>query len=134
MKTTLKVLAMNDNLFIQRRRVINALYFTRDCFNKQLPYIKVRIVDYTDKANAKYKTLGLCFINKDYITISSDLIKWNDDKLNTIVSHELIHAYIGEISSDTDKYHNEKCPLMKSTYTRALSTTEIKTILKGYTR
>lgn len=99
----MKILPMTDKLFAHRRRVIAMLYEARDLLKMELPRIKVRIVDFEND-----RTLGLCFIDKDYITISQDLVNWNDTFLREIVWHELAHAYF-------NAKHDEKCILMRPT-------------------
>lgn len=99
----MQVLKMTDELFTQRRRVITQLYAARKVIGKELPRIKVRIVKFDSRS-----TLGVCFIDKDFISISSDLTQWNDEKLRFIVWHELGHAYFRAS-------HDENCVLMRST-------------------
>lgn len=100
-----KVLPMSDALFRQRRRVINMLYSARAVIGRELPRIKVRIVEFN-----KGSTLGLCMIDQDYITVSSECVTWDDTLLRHVVWHELCHAYF-------NAQHNEKCPLMRPTVT-----------------
>lgn len=92
---------MTDDLFIQRRRVMDMLYEAREVLKMDLPRIKIRIVDFEKNTN----TLGMCFIDKNYITISKDIGSWNEDYLRHIVWHELAHAYFSA-------EHDVNCPLM----------------------
>jgi hypothetical protein len=95
---------MDDPLFAQRRRVIDCLYDAKRVLGVDLPRVKVRIVDY-DEA----KTLGLCHIGKDHITVSGDVFNWSDEKLRHIVWHELAHAWF-------NAKHDPANPLMAPTY------------------
>lgn len=105
-----EVLKMTDELFKFRRRIIGFLYEARDIvkeeIGKDLPRIKVRIVDYI-KSEEK-SILGKCHIDANYITISKDLAKVNESLLRHVVWHELVHAYLGFTG------HDESSILMKS--------------------
>jgi hypothetical protein len=114
-----EILPMNDELFTQRRRVINALYFVRDVLGMRLPYIKVRIVTFE-----KSSVMGRCYIEKDYINISDDILNWNDERLLNVVAHELLHAYY-------NAKHDDDCKLM-SPYYKDLKKGELIEILKRY--
>jgi len=96
-----KVIKMSDDLFVQRRRVMQTLYEAHKVLNMDLPRIKVRIVDFEKET----LVLGKCFINKNYITISRELKNWDEDLLRHVVWHELAHAYF-------NAKHDDKCPLM----------------------
>lgn len=96
---------MDDVLFAQRRRIIDLLYEAKRVLGMDLPRIKVRIVDYTTN-----NTMGLCHIDKDYITVSAKLFDWSEDTLRHIVWHELAHAWFNAKHDDTD-------PLMATQYT-----------------
>lgn len=98
----MKVLEMNDKLFRQRRRVIDALYEAKRVLGMELPRIKVRIVEFNEK---EQHVLGVCFIEKDYISISHQIVSWNDDMVRHVVWHELGHAWF-------KAKHDESCPLM----------------------
>ena len=103
MKKKAEVIPMSDTLFIQRRRVITMLYEARSVLGMELPRIKVRIVEFEKRDNEK--VLGRCFIDKDYITISKEMVNWSDDFLRSVVWHELGHAYF-------NAKHDLTCPLM----------------------
>ena len=117
----MKILKMTKDLFTQRQRVMDMLYDARNILNTKLPYIKVRIVDFEEQD----KVLGKCFIDKDYITISKDLISWNDDYLREVVWHELAHAYF-------NAKHDEVCPLMAPKLSNAHSREVLVEALKTY--
>ena len=95
--------SMNDDLFIQRRRVINMLYEAKNHLASiiELPYITVRIADFNQE-----NLLGLGFFIKNEIVISDKMKKWSDEYLRFVVYHELGHAYF-------NAQHNEQCILMK---------------------
>lgn len=93
---------MSDDLFIQRRRVINMLYEVREYLKIELPYITVRIADFH-----KENLLGLGFFIKNQIVISDQLKFWSDEYLRHVIYHELAHAYF-------NAPHNESCILMPS--------------------
>ena len=97
----MKIIKMNDDLFLQRRRVMTMLYDAHKVLNVDLPRIKVRLVDFEKEMHV----LGKCFINKNYITISKEIVNWDENFLRHVVWHELAHAYF-------NAKHDEKCPLM----------------------
>lgn len=119
----MKILEMTNDLFIQRRRVIQMLYDARKIINQDLPRIKVRIVDFEEEKN----TLGQCYINKDFITISKDLSNWDDDYLRHVVWHELAHAYF-------NAKHDETCPLMHPNINKAKDKQILTKALKKYAK
>jgi hypothetical protein len=123
----MKIIKMTDSLFIQRRRVMDMLYEAREVLSMELPRIKIRIVDFEEEKN----TLGLCYIDQNYITISKSIDSWDEDYLRHIVWHELAHAYF-------NAKHDEKCPLMHPIANlgqkKALLTKALKKIAKAHSR
>lgn len=69
-----EVLKMTDELFKFRKRVIGFLYEARTIISneigRELPRIKVRIVDYLNKGHG---VLGKCHVGDNYVTVSKDL-------------------------------------------------------------
>lgn len=115
----MKILPIDDKLRKQRERVIKALYEAKKVLNMDLPWVKVRIVEFE-----KSSTLGLCFIDKNYITISKDLENWSEDYLKLVVWHELAHAYF-------NAPHDKTCPLMHPFAQKGVKLAELtKALLK----
>lgn len=111
---------MNEDLFVQRQRIITLLYEAKNILKIELPRIKVRIVDFENEDT----TLGKCFINKDYITVSHKLTAWDENYLRLVVWHELAHAYFNAV-------HEETCPLMSPIARNNISKDQlVKSLLK----
>lgn len=99
---------MTDDVFLQRRRVMGMLYEAHKILKIDLPRIKVRLVDF----EKEHLTLGKCFINKNFIVVSKEVVTWDDDFLRHVVWHELAHAYF-------NAKHDERCPLMSPVIKKA---------------
>jgi hypothetical protein len=112
---TLKNLKMNDNTYALRRKVIELVYEARRMV--KLPRIEVRITEDDPMI------LGQAVLKSNQIWISQKVVK--DYDLRAIVWHEIIHAVLGV-------GHDEKCPLMASTYKRALPKYEADRLLVKY--
>lgn len=114
-----KISEMDDQLFIQRRRIINMLYEVRNELKIELPYITVRIADFK-----KENLLGLGFFKKNQIVISDKVSQWSDDYLRHIVYHELAHAYF-------NAPHDESCKLMPAIVPKNIGAkSELLSVLK----
>jgi len=105
----MKILGMGEELHAFRKRIMTLLYEARLVAGMELPWIKVRIVEYDKPEDSR--TLGKCFIDKNYITISVELMSWDENDLRHIVWHELGHAYF-------NAKHDESCPLMHPLFSR----------------
>ena len=123
-KGIMNVLPMDKKLFVQRRRVIKALYSAKEILSMDLPRIEVRIAAF-DKSN----TAGICFLGKNSIAISERCSDWPEAKLTAVVWHELAHAYF-------NAKHDDNCPLMHPSYSDHPEEALIKALLrvKGSTR
>ena len=115
----MKILNMTPELFKFRKRIIKLLYEAREVLGTELPRIKVRIVEFT-----KENTLGMCFIDKDYITISLKMAPESENVLRQVVWHELAHAYF-------KAPHKAGCPLMNPSLIRTATKAQLVKALKG---
>ena len=88
-------LKMSNNTYKLRRKVINYIYDIKNRFNLDLPRIEVRI-------STMKKHIGLGWYGQNIIRIKDTL---KDDKLKSIVLHEIGHAvfYL---------FHDDNCILM----------------------
>ena len=64
------------------------LYEAREVLQGEFPWIKTRIVEFDER-----NVLGRCALGKNWISISAEMERWNDDQLRLVVWHELGHAY-----------------------------------------
>lgn len=106
---------MNDDTYALRRKVIDLLYEAKKMVN--LPRIEVKITE--DDPTI----LGQAVLKSNKIWISQKVVKNYD--LRSIVWHELIHSVLGV-------GHDEKCPLMASTYKKPLEPKDADRLLKAY--
>lgn len=111
-----KRVELSDDVFAQRRKIMELIYEAREIIGGDLPYIKIQIVEYINETD----TLGTCYLNKDHVVISKECAKWSKPILRWVVWHELGHAYF-------NARHDEECPLMKPRI--SLSDTPQKAVL-----
>jgi predicted metal-dependent hydrolase len=114
-------LTMTEELFIQRQRVIKIINEAKDILNIPLPWLKVRIVSYSSN------TLGRCWIEQNFITISKEMNNWEENYLRSVVWHELCHAYFGTA-------HDDKCILMAPTLDKPGTKEELIKALKKHSK
>lgn len=116
-----KNLDMNKETYKLRRQVINVIREIGELVD--LPRINVRI---TDPTKGNEQVMGSALLRGNTIWITQDTIKNTD--VRTVVYHEVLHAVYGT-------QHDEDCPLMKSTFDRALTKKEcVKYFLKHASR
>jgi len=117
-----KELVMTEALFKQRQRIISLLNEAKQILGIQLPWLKVRMVSYEET-----KTLGLCWIKQDWISISEKMVSWDENYLRHVVWHELCHAYF-------NTKHQEDCILMNAILTKPGSKEDLIKALKKHAK
>jgi len=117
----IKNFKMNNDVYSQRKKVIDILYQAKD-FGISLPRINVRI----GTATAKYKNvLGVGGMKNIWITEKA--ISRSYQYLLHVVLHELCHSVY-------NLPHDEKCELMSSKLGKPCSIVNAWTIFKNYSK
>jgi len=117
MSKSLRNLKMNDEVYALRRKVVDLIYEAKKMV--PLPRIEIKVTEDDPKI------LGQAVLSSNKIWISQKVVKNYD--LRSIVWHELVHAVLGV-------GHDEKCPLMASTYKGKMEPKDADRLLKSYFR
>lgn len=117
-------LAMNDDTYALRRKVISLIYEALHVTGGKnvLPRVEVRVTEDSGRILGK-ATLDS---TAKHISIMASVINaGNEALLRHVVFHELVHTWF-------DARHNEKCPLMASVVTQPVDKELACILLKGY--